>query len=168
MSQLYYGKTPEDLGRGLYILSTGEDGPCKVGITNDLALRISVLQVGNWMKIQPVMFTFVIAGNVGKLNMWSAFSNGSVSLEGLVHKKLKELDLHLSGEWFDIGEKDCIAVVKKVASNEGFRLAGPEVLQSISNYTSLPARQIDYIQAMINAEQSAQRAFEGRMMKAVD
>lgn len=169
MTQVYYGKTPDDLGRGLYILSTGEDGPCKVGITNDLAMRLSVLQVGNWMKINPVMFTFVVGRNItGKLNMWSAFSNGAATLELLVHRKLKELDLHLSGEWFDISEADCIAAVKKVATLEGFRLAGPEILQGISNYTSLPARQLDYIQAMINAEQSAQKAFEGRLMKVLD
>lgn len=155
-------KTPsyDDLGRGIYVITADDGEPCKVGITNNLSSRLCEIQIGNWNRLRPSFFSFVVGDNIRRqLNMWSAFSNSAATLEAKVHRQLREFDLGLSGERFDIGEADCVAVIKKVAQQNGFRLAGPEMLQSIHLYRSLPSRQMAYVQAMVAAEQSAQRAF---------
>lgn len=154
----------EDLGRGIYIITTEDGFPCKVGVTNDLDQRVQQLQIGNWHKLRASWFSFVVGHDwrIRKLNFWAAFSNAAVDLEVITHRKLKELDLHLSGEWFGIGEDDCIKVINKVAEESGLRLVGIEVLTGLEHYVALPARQVRYLQAIVDAEASAQAAISRR------
>jgi len=150
----------DDLGRGIYVVSTESGFPCKIGVTNDLRQRIAFLQNGNWNRLRPAYFSFVITDEIKRgLNVWSAFKNGSEGLERQVINKMKELDLHMSGEWFSITVEDCKMVIEKVARDAKFRLVGPEVLQGIAHYDALPARQLSYIDALVRAEKSAQEAF---------
>lgn len=159
-----------DTAQGLYVITTEEGFPCKIGITNDLSYRVGQLQIGNWHRLRAVWFTFVLGPHWGnrKPNLWAAFNNAAAAFEVKVHQQLKELDLHISGEWFGIGQEDCVEVIKKVAKNTGHRLSGLEVLEGLSGYTTLPSRQVAYLQAMIAAEQSAQDAIAGKAAKDVD
>jgi hypothetical protein len=152
----------DEYGRVIYVVTTEEGFPCKVGITNDLSLRVAQLQCGNWNKIQAAWYSFVVVGNASRtLNAWSAFTTTPQELEAAVHRKMKDLDLHLSGEWFAIGVDDCVSVIRKVAREETLRLCGIEMMSSISLYKALPARQIDFLQSFIAAEESARLAVSG-------
>lgn len=65
-----------DIAQGIYIITTEDGFPCKVGLTNDLNSRVKQLQVGNWVKLRAVWFSFALGPSwKGRtLNLWAAFN----------------------------------------------------------------------------------------------
>ena len=147
-----------DVGRMIYVVTTEDGFPCKVGITADLTLRITSLQCGNWNRLRPVWYSFVVVKGAKDTNLWSAFTTAPNVLESAVHRNLKELDLHLSGEWFAVTSDDCVKVIEKVANDNGLRLAGIEMLSGIAMYDRLPNRQVAFLSSFVEAEKSARQA----------
>lgn len=151
----------DDFGRMIYVVTTDEGFPCKVGTTGDLTSRLSQLSCGNWVPLKAAWYSFVVsAGSEAKLNMWSAFQTMPTKLEIAVHRKMKELDLHLNGEWFAVDVEDCVSVIRKVAEEQALRLTGIEMLQSITLHRTMKAVQVEFLQSFIDAEKSARAAIE--------
>lgn len=151
----------DDFGRMIYVVTTDEGFPCKVGTTGDLSTRLSQLSCGNWVPLKAAWYSFVVsAGSDAKLNMWSAFRTMPSKLEFAVHRKMKELDLHLSGEWFAVDVEDCVSVIRKVAEEQALRLSGIEMLQSIALHRTMNAVQVEFLQSFIDAEKSARVAMQ--------
>lgn len=122
---------------GLYIVSTPEKWPCKIGITKDLKSRVSDMQVGAWGEVLAYEFYLVHIGS-SKDGFYHA-TNSAVMLERDCHAKLKELDLHIRGEWFNIDVESARLVVQKVAGMGGYKLAtSGTVANHISNMVIQP------------------------------
>ena len=152
----------DDCGRVIYVVTTSDGFPCKVGITNDLSLRLTQLQCGNWNKLKAVWYSFVVKGGSNrKTNVWAAFDTAPQKLETAVHRKMRALDLHLSGEWFAVGADDCVSVIRKVAAEGSFCLTGIEMLSSLKHHKTMQAGQIDFLNSFIAAELSARAAIDG-------
>jgi hypothetical protein len=107
--------------QGLYIMTTAEGWPCKIGVTTNLVERLLQVQVGNWHKIKPTDFWFVSLRAARRQSSQSAFA-----LERAVHEKLSDIVERMSGEWFDVDAPDARRVVEKVASEAGFRIVRAE------------------------------------------
>jgi hypothetical protein len=109
----------------IYIAS-GEDGfPCKIGFSQDLENRLVMMQIGNWERIVIRHAFFVLdkeARGLKGINH-NALLSAARALETACHRQMKELDLHLRGEWFSVDSEDALSVLKKVADAKGFRIA---------------------------------------------
>lgn len=158
---------PDDCGRVIYVVTTSDGFPCKVGITNDLSLRLTQLQCGNWNKLKAAWYSFVVDGGSNRrANVWAAFDTVPQKLEIAVHRKMKALDLHLSGEWFAVGVDDCVSVIRKVAIEESLRLTGIEMLSSLKYHEKMKAGQLDFLNSFIAAEHSARDALDAGNLSA--
>jgi len=93
---------------GLYLAAMDADGPVKVGVANNPIARLGDLQVGNPFKIH-LADVFYVKNREARL------------LELNVHSKMRELGLHIRGEWFDCSVEDASAVIFKMAEIERFK-----------------------------------------------
>jgi len=111
--------------QGIYIVTTQDDWPCKIGISGNLVERMASLQSGNWHSLRPIYFAFPHKSGLGgsKMQGYNAIRRAATSLEALLHSKLSELVDRLNGEWFDISADDALAAVQKIAALEGYKLA---------------------------------------------
>lgn len=163
-------KDPEIEGRGIYVITTDDGFPCKVGVSNDLKMRLGTLQTGNWNRLRASWFTFVVnqrwAGS--SLNVWAAASNAADAFELQIHEKMRELDLHLSGEWFAVDEEDCVEVIKRVAADKHMTLTGAEFLSSIVHHREMPKEDLQAVKAFIRAETSARAAIKASSRATLD
>lgn len=117
----------------VYVIGADPDGPVKVGRTSSLPQRMRDIQVGCWAPLRVFGVRFVaapITDRHKRVSMRAAFQNGAASLEKRAHHKLRELDLGLHGEWFDVSATDALAVLDKVAILGGVRSVGLETLAS--------------------------------------
>lgn len=112
---------------GVYVVDYYEAFVCKVGVSSDVNQRMEALKTSNWEKFRLADFVFPLKAkaSTGQSDDYNALRTSSFSLERLVHEKLKELDLHIRGEFFEITAKDASAVIRKVADQNGFKLATP-------------------------------------------
>lgn len=118
--------------QGVYIIAPGEDGPCKVGVANDIAERIRMLNIGNWHDLRLAWFSYVHkrAEHVGstptyqRAAMFEGLSACANALEARAHREMKAMDLHIRGEWFMVTPEECIAVVEKCISKEEMHSVG--------------------------------------------
>lgn len=151
-----------EFGQGIYIVTTEDGFPCKVGVTNKLRERVGQIQTGNWNKLKASWFSFVLNEDwrAGRLSIWAAFNTAAPRLERAVHRTLRELDLGLEGEWFAISDEDCRKVIAKVAEETGLRLAGIEILEGIEMYRRASNRQIEVFKAIVEAEVQARAAVD--------
>ena len=148
--------------QGIYVVTTDDGWPSKVGISGDLYLRMTQLQNGNWHRLRPTFFSFTTPIKYGRKNFYSMFDGSARTLESLVHRTMKELDIHLSGEWYDCTSDAAEAVIKKVSAIEGFCLHGVEPLKSIALYDRLPVAQVDFARYILFAQESAINALYNR------
>ena len=110
----------------VYVIGSDRMDAVKIGIAVDVQNRVASLQTG---------FPF-------KLQLYGAFYSSrrrAAALERAVHAKLKEFDLHLNGEWFEISPEDARATIKKVAELEGIVAISPW------EYYDLIGRNADYV-----------------------
>lgn len=120
--------------QGIYVVTTSDRWPSKVGISDDMSQRLASLQTASWLDLDVEKFWFPYTGiKVGDLNLDHRLKPERMNtarlaaqvLERAVHAKLKEFDLHMRGEWFDITADEAVEVVEKVAETNGFRLVSP-------------------------------------------
>lgn len=96
----------------VYVVGNEHAGAVKIGIAIDVQKRMASLQTGS----------------PHPLRLHSALYTGrrqARHLEKLVHDKLKECEVHLNGEWFDVDPVDAAAVLKKVADISGIAVLSP-------------------------------------------
>ena len=107
---------------GVYVVAAHLEGPCKIGVADDLALRLSGLQCGNWNKLTPAAHAYF-----GKPAYKSVFPDeilislnaSAYALEAACHRVLIGMDMGLGGEWFAVTVQEAIATIEKTAKNMG-------------------------------------------------
>lgn len=106
----------------VYVIGSDVDGPVKIGISSALADRARGINTSSPYRVKVFGVRFAASrpdkGNLGVKDM---FRRGAQKLEKDVHRKLKEFDLQLNGEWFDIGATDALAAIDKVGEITGNR-----------------------------------------------
>ena len=102
----------------IYAIAASEDGPTKIGVTQSLEERLAQLQTGSWQRLIPYGYRLAIpkTGGTLRVSMAAALKEGAMGLERQAHKALKEMELWLSGEWFDISPAEALAVLDKCGS----------------------------------------------------
>jgi hypothetical protein len=88
----------------LYIIAEDDLGPCKIGISNNVDLRLTALQTGN-----PRRLTVF-----GRMECGDA-----TALEEIAHEALEEF--RLSGEWFDVPTQRVEDVINMLAWGRIFK-----------------------------------------------
>jgi hypothetical protein len=96
--------------------------------------------VGNWHKLQVFDIRMALPRemSVMRFNLRDQANRAGHVLERAVHDKLREFDLGLMGEWFDISVKDALAVIQKVSETSTVRCVSIEHLASV-----LPDHRLD-------------------------
>lgn len=113
----------------IYVIAGDAAGPTKIGVTKRLANRVSELQHATYQPLRIYGVRFAAGRpSVSRHSMKDCFRIGAEALEKAVHAKLKEMDFHIRGEWFDISAADGLAVVDKVGATEGPLAVGLEKL----------------------------------------
>lgn len=109
----------------VYAMGYDEDGPIKIGMTSQILERVRYLQVAAPypVRVYGVRFASMLSGRAGG-SIKACFANGARALEARTHRKLRECDVHLQGEWFDICAADALAAIDKVGSTDGPRCIG--------------------------------------------
>lgn len=109
----------DDHGAVVYVIAPDENGPCKIGMTQNVGLRLIGIQVGCWMPL-AVFSTRIcfqrFGGHLGSL--WTTMAIGAKYVEGETHKALKACDVHLHGEWFDVTAAEAAEAIEKSAKNK--------------------------------------------------
>lgn len=105
----------------IYVVAPDEGGPSKIGCTTDMSFRLEQLQSGCWLPLK--CFDMKYAVKIGDNDEVIDYSlkRGAYGLENVVHQKLEELDVRLSGEWFDLCVQDASKAIKICARDAGYR-----------------------------------------------
>jgi hypothetical protein len=90
----------------IYIAQADEDGPVKIGVSDDPERRIAELQIGNAVKI--VLVGFFVCGS------WLI----ARTLEASVHAALAAF--RLSGEWFSVSPDTARRTIEEKAADLGY------------------------------------------------
>lgn len=155
-------------GRGIYIVTTLDKWPCKIGFSTDLLGRLSSMQSGNWHELIAWDFAFVVPLGQAKNAHLATFSATS-RFEAAVHRKLKELDLHLNNEWFDIDADAAMLVVQKVAKISGYDLIGLDKIVGVDNGLAFCKDDVAAFKGMVGAWDAANEAIRrGRAKISLD
>ena len=84
----------------IYLISSSKDGPVKIGFSHHPPSRLKEIQTGNPDKLY-------ICGSI------SVKQKIIVELiEKIIHAHLKENNLHLRGEWFNINVKSALQILE--------------------------------------------------------
>lgn len=95
-----------DLGWLVYVVSEeGSDGPCKVGYSKSIRVRVSAMQSSNWRK----------------LRVDAVFQTGtlqeSIAVETSIHSALAHK--HIRGEWFGATPAEISAIIAETLRKDG-------------------------------------------------
>ena len=117
--------------QGVYIIAPDAAGPCKVGISCDIATRIKSIQVGCWVQLFVYSLSYVfrpIPGVAGAAKSFVELSDCAAMVEAGAGRVFGECDVMLHGEWADVSVDDARAVIEKVADSLGLAHChcGPE------------------------------------------
>jgi hypothetical protein len=156
----------ERSAQGIYIITTVDRHPAKVGISCDLKSRLSQLQGGNWERLYAVEFAFVVSNKWRDRpkNAFAGLDGAALQLETAVHRKMRELEVSLIGEWADCTADDAWGVVRKVADEIGVEIVGVEILQRLQIQVALPQALLHVFEMMLASEQSAREVLnDGRI-----
>ena len=123
---------------GLYVASYEGECVCKIGVSCDVEARFSTLQTASWVKVKLAHFYFPFLTSKelrGRgyfaANEENILRQSSYALETACHEKLKELECHLRGEFFELFPEEADRAIRKIAKEEGIRLAVPgDILKS--------------------------------------
>lgn len=125
----------------VYAITCGCDGPTKIGRTATLRLRLDSLQVGSWQELRigyvgafyAKPYERRYAHGMGECFETSA--RAAQVIEKRSHYAMKDMGLHIRGEWFDISAVDAGLVVEKIAAQNGMvPMVGDEFLNYINLY----------------------------------
>lgn len=117
----------------VYVIAPQWEGPCKIGITNNLQRRLAGIQIGN---AQPLtIFNFRLAvhssGAGAYKSLAAATKAGARKLESAAHRVLRDCDLALSGEWFDVNVVEASQVLDKCGALSAVRSLTLEQVVSV-------------------------------------
>jgi len=130
---------------GLYVMHYVGEGICKIGVTSNLPDRHAALAVGYWGDIEVTSFWFPYLRNPMEksgFNTESVMKASSYALETQCHAKLKDLGVHLKGEFFEMFPDDARLAVSKIADQGGFKLASPHDIMSLDALTLVKGEDI--------------------------
>ena len=117
----------------IYAVASDIDGPTKIGVTSNLQERLIGLQCGSWMPLS--VYGFRLAMMESTSGQYPTFARAALAgarcIEAEVHRVLKEMDLHIMGEWFDISAPDAIRVMDKCGKKRGVRTVSLEQVASV-------------------------------------
>lgn len=105
-----------------YVVAPGWDGPCKIGITNNVQRRLTALQTSSWEPLSIFGFRVGVWRDSTKAKVGgthAAVYDATRTLEAAAHKALTDCELHLSGEWFDVTADEAKQVLDKCGEIEG-------------------------------------------------
>lgn len=100
---------------GLYVMAPHWDGPCKIGVAEDVAERLRFLQTGCWMELNPAFF-----GIFYEVREYRDLRSAALCLEQRTHRELRKCDVGLYGEWFDVSVDDAAKAIRKTAEITGY------------------------------------------------
>jgi len=111
----------------VYCIGPTEDGPTKVGITTNISQRIISLQTGCWepLRIFSVRVAVPTGGRWRRNSRAQSFLDGARAARAACHEKLREFELGLVGEWFDVTAADAVATLEKCAKDADLLMASP-------------------------------------------
>jgi hypothetical protein len=106
---------------GIYVIAPHAEGPCKIGISDNLKKRLGGIQVGNWVKLHAPHVAYFRPPEFRGTPMeaYREINRVAVAVEARCHQELGRMDLGLSGEWFAITVEEAIRVVGKCAALVG-------------------------------------------------
>lgn len=112
-----FGSNMDDHGSVLYVIAPDENGPCKIGVTQNVGMRLSAIQIGCWMQLGVFAVRICFKRTGGHLtNLWSSMRFGADHVERQTHDALKDCEVHLRGEWFDVTVEEAVQAIQKAAS----------------------------------------------------
>jgi T5orf172 domain len=99
----------------VYAIAASEDGPTKIGVSQNIQSRVAQLQIGSWEQLKPYGFRLALpkSGGTNKISMAASLKEGAFALEKHAHKVLREMGLGLTREWFDVTPSEALAVLDK-------------------------------------------------------
>ena len=130
LSFILYGQTEMLLQKripltAVYLVGGRDLGAFKVGVADNVSKRVASLQTAspNKIRIYGAIYTS---------------RDLAFRLEKIVHAKLHEFGLHLSGEWFDADPEDIYEVIVKLATSSGVPWVAPkDYLTMIANHRGM-------------------------------
>ncbi len=142
----------DEHGAILYVIAPDENGPCKIGYTTNIGLRHTALQVGCWLPLGvfAVRVCFKRQGGHWK-TLRSSMRAGARFVESEVHKKLKELDFHLRGEWFDVTPSEALEVVDKVAKENSAAAVSLDQVASVELGAASKQIEVDTLESLVKS-----------------
>ena len=117
-THLYADERGNQEFQGVYVMAPEKAGPVKIGVSNSVAGRITLLQTGNWRKLRAFYFAYFFRPSPGIRGAGLAFANLSRSaryIEADAHRILRECDTAMIGEWFAVSVDDAIATIQKIS-----------------------------------------------------
>lgn len=91
----------------IYVITSDEQGLCKIGISGHPSRRLNTLQIGAFSTLRV---------------FWASRLNrdDAIRLELRVHECLKKTSMFVRGEWFRIRPEDAVKIITSVA--DGLRM----------------------------------------------
>lgn len=102
-----------------YVMAPDENGPCKIGVTSNLELRLKTLQIGCWMPLSVYGVRIAFRRDTDFTSLAKSAEAGAYRIEGMCHKNLKECGAHLHGEWFDVTAQEALKAITVSADKKG-------------------------------------------------
>lgn len=126
----------------VYVIAPTCGYPCKVGYTENIEVRLASLQTGCWEPLTIHGFRVGIekSGGVERGDVFAALLRGAQSLEYAAHETLKECDVWIRGEWFDVTAEDALRVIDKCGARKNVQ---PLTFNMVNNVMVHPKSQPD-------------------------
>jgi len=103
------------------ITPKGKDGPCKFGIADNPLMRVSVIQVGNWVDLEPRKW------------WWMAGRLLTIRVETELIEHLCRAEKHIRGEWFDIAADEAQSLAEATMEKMGLPWISEERLRALED-----------------------------------
>lgn len=115
----------------IYVIAPDENGPCKIGKTIQIAKRHQGIQVGSWLPLAVFGARLCLtSGAVNPGNLRTDLNQGAYAAEAATHKALKEMGLHMIGEWFDVTAQEALKAIEVACKKSGISAIGLDALIS--------------------------------------
>lgn len=96
----------------VYVMAPCAEGPCKIGVSSNVEFRLAALQIGCWLPLAVYGVRIAFRRDMSFGTLARSAEAGAFRIEGVCHKNLKECDVHLHGEWFDISARDALKAIE--------------------------------------------------------
>ena len=116
----------------IYVAAPDENGPSKIGVSQDMPCRLLELQTGCWLPLKMHFAAYAISEGTRKRQGCPemALQTAPRSVERASLAALREMGLGLSGEWCDVTPEEAEAVIRKCAKTVGVAIKTPKEVLS--------------------------------------